>query len=50
MIQGVLSLLYRKEDAGLEKMVCTGYRSASVDRLEVYKITGRVDRDRTRLI
>lgn len=43
MIQGVVSLLYRKEDASLEK------RCVRVNRLEVYKIMARVDRDRTQL-
>lgn len=44
MIQGVARLLYRKEEARLEK------RCVRVDRLEVYKSMGRVDRDRTQLI
>lgn len=35
----MVSLLYRKEDARLEK------RYVKVDRLEACKITGRVDRD-----
>ena len=44
MIQGVVSLLYRKEDGRIEK------RCVRVVRLEVYKIMRRVDRDRTPLI
>lgn len=43
MIQGVVSLLYRKEDARLEK------RYVRVDRLAAYKIMGWVDKNRTQL-